>query len=390
MLDDNLPNTYLRNETLHITGRELAGKEYAILYLKSPSGKDITLGTKTASDGRFEYDYPLEESGTYEMVMSSGLGFKTSIFMNITVLDDDLFSAKKFASIAKKPNNIDKLDVERVELPDYTSLYLIHFPDNNFHTLTIKGDTGTFVYRGFGTIALRSSALKSLGTDNPVLVQVDSQESSTPFSHDTFTAPATVFKKTMILAPGYKTEQHEDITVIPEKNRLLVRGTISEGMKVRSEIIVTLPSGDVEKYPFNAADVDTDGYMKRGKSFEKNIPLGQTGLYLVEVNYDNGFAAYNGPVTYGDVLPIFPNDYDSVEKEIGNVSSSAVAAESLNFVNGVRAKSRKSALSLDDTLNNLAAIKANDMAKHHDISHTDSNGDKIGGTAKRNGIKIAG
>lgn len=61
-LDDNLPNTYLKNETLHITGKELLGKDYTILYLKSPSGKDITLGAKKGSDSRFEYDYPLEET----------------------------------------------------------------------------------------------------------------------------------------------------------------------------------------------------------------------------------------------------------------------------------------------------------------------------------------
>lgn len=45
-VDDNIPNTYLKNETFHISGKELLGKEYTILYLKSPSGKDITLGDK--------------------------------------------------------------------------------------------------------------------------------------------------------------------------------------------------------------------------------------------------------------------------------------------------------------------------------------------------------
>lgn len=45
-LDTNIPNTYLKNETLHITGKELDGKEYTVLYLKSPSGKEITLGSK--------------------------------------------------------------------------------------------------------------------------------------------------------------------------------------------------------------------------------------------------------------------------------------------------------------------------------------------------------
>ncbi len=109
----------------------------------------------------------------------------------------------------------------------------------------------------------------------------------------------------------------------------------------------------------------------------------------MEINYDNGFPAYNGPVIYGEILPVYPNAYDSVRKEVWKSDVSTAAAESLSFVNAIRMKSGKSALTLDDTLNALATIKANDMAEHKNLSHTDSNGDKINGTAKRNGIQLA-
>jgi uncharacterized protein YkwD len=62
----------------------------------------------------------------------------------------------------------------------------------------------------------------------------------------------------------------------------------------------------------------------------------------------------------------------------------------LKFVNALRAKSGKSPLVLDNILTNLATIKANDMAEHNNLSHTDSYGDKISGTAKRNHIQLAG
>lgn len=389
-LDSSIPNTYIKNETLHITGKELAGNEYTILYLKSPSGKDITLGEKKWSDGRFEYNYPLEEIGTYQIVLASGMGFNTSTFLEIMVLEDSLFSAKKLISSTKKSEKIEKLEVERKELPDLTSLYFFHFPTEDFHTLTIKSDTETFIYRGFSTIAIRSDTLKSLDPTKPVLVEVDSQESSTSFSHDTYTTPIAIFKKTMTLTPGHKEEKNENISVMEESGNLIIRGIVQEGKNVKSDIILTLPNGDVEKYTFDASSIDTDKYMKRAKVFEKTIPLKQTGLYLVEVNYDNGFAAYNGPITYGDILPVYPNDSDSVQKQISNTDDSIVALESLHFVNNIRSLSGKSALSLDDTLNNLATIKANDMALHNNLSHTDSNGNKIGGTAKLNKIMIAG
>lgn len=306
------------------------------------------------------------------------------------MLDDALFSAKKLIAPETLPKQIEKLDVERVEYTDLTAFYVFHLPASDFHTITIQGDTESFVYGGFGTIAIRSTALQSLDLEKPVSIEIVSQKSSTSFSHDTYTSPVVVFKKTMTLASGFREERNENITAVEENGNVLVRGIVMKGKNVKSDIILTLPDGNVEKYAFDRADLDTDGYMKRGRVFEKTIPLKQVGVYLVEVNYDNGFAAYNGPITYGDILAIAPNNYDGTEKKIGSADSLAVASESLAFVNQVRARSSKSALLLDDTLSRLATIKANDMAANNNLSHTDSHGDKISGTAKRNSIKIAG
>lgn len=232
--------------------------------------------------------------------------------------------------------------------------------------------------------------MRSLDTNKPVLVKIDSQESSTSFSHDTFTNPVTIFEKTMTLTPGYKEEKNENIIAREEGGNLIIRGIIPKGKNVKGSVFLTLPNGNVEKSAFDAPSIDTDGYMKREKVFEKSIPLKQAGLYHIEINYDTGFAAYNGPFTYGEILPVYPNEYDGVQKEIGKPTDSVVATESLKAVNSVRARSGKSALSLDDTLSNLAIIKANDMARHQNVSHTDSAGDTIIGTAKRNHIQIAG
>ncbi len=43
-LEQGIPNTYLKNETIHITGKNLLDRERTVFYMKSPSGKDITLG----------------------------------------------------------------------------------------------------------------------------------------------------------------------------------------------------------------------------------------------------------------------------------------------------------------------------------------------------------
>lgn len=140
---------------------------------------------------------------------------------------------------------------------------------------------------------MRSDTLKSLDSGKPVSVKIESQESSTSFSHDTYTHPVTIFDKSMILVSGHKEEKNENIVIAEENGSLVIRGIVSKGKNVKSDILLTLPNGNVEKYIFDISNIDTDGYMKREKVFEKIIPLKQTGLYLVEVNYDNGFAAYN-------------------------------------------------------------------------------------------------
>jgi hypothetical protein len=244
------------------------------------------------------------------MVVASGIGFNTSTFVEITVLDDAIFSGKKRIINTKAPEKIDKLNIERRELPDLTSLYLFHFTSPTFHTLTLTSEQETFIYKGFSTIALRSDTLASLDIHIPVSVHITSEESSTSFSHDSFTVPVVIFDKTLMLTPGYKEEKNENITTNEENGNLVINGIVQRGKNVKSEIMLTLPNGDVEKYSFGTESIDTDGYLKREKVFTKTIPLKQTGLHLVELNYDSGFAAYNGPIISGDFLPIYPNDSD--------------------------------------------------------------------------------
>ena len=140
---------------------------------------------------------------------------------------------------------------------------------------------------------MRGDALKSLDSEKPVSIKIESQESSTSFSHDTYTHPVTIFDKSMTLVSGHKEEKNENIVIAEENSNLVVRGIVSKGKNVKSDILLTLPNGNVERYTFDVSSIDTDGYMKREKVFEKIIPLKKKGFYLVEVNYDNGFAAYN-------------------------------------------------------------------------------------------------
>ncbi len=114
---------------------------------------------------------------------------------------------------AKNIQSLGKIETERVDFSISESVYLMRFPTEDFHTVTIKNDTDTLMYRGFGTVAIPASTLASFDPKKPVTIEVTSQKSSTSFSHDTYTTPATIFQKTMMLTPGYIEHKNESITL---------------------------------------------------------------------------------------------------------------------------------------------------------------------------------
>ena len=71
-MDANIPNMYLPNETLKISGVTTNGEEETLIYIITPSGKKISFGLESTNPPRFEYNYPLVEVGYYEFVGASG------------------------------------------------------------------------------------------------------------------------------------------------------------------------------------------------------------------------------------------------------------------------------------------------------------------------------
>ena len=82
----------------------------------APSGKEISISVKKSADGSFEQSYPLEEVGNYHMVIASGMGFSTTLSVDLVVLDDALFAGKKLlpgTTVAE----LQRLNTERIESP---------------------------------------------------------------------------------------------------------------------------------------------------------------------------------------------------------------------------------------------------------------------------------
>lgn len=122
-----------------------------------------------------------------------------------------------------------------------------------------------------------------------------------------------------------------------------------------------------------------------GARFTYNLT--ENGVYLVEVLYDTGFAAYLAPVQNGKVLSILPNVYDLASKEM-TTNIPWETTQMLASINAARAKKNLPTLILDSELSRLALFKAKDMADNNYIGHTDSQGGSILDTATRANVTI--
>lgn len=59
---------------------------------------------------------------------------------------------------------------------------------------------------------------------------------------------------------------------------------------------MTVPNGSVETYDFDSQYLTKEGLLKTDGLINQIIPSPADGLYVIEVNYDTGFAALNTPI----------------------------------------------------------------------------------------------
>lgn len=138
---------------------------------------------------------------------------------------------------------------------------------------------------------------------------------------------------------------------------------------------------------FDPKYLATDGTLAINNGAYFTYSMREVGVYLVEVNYDTGFAAVVTPVTYGPAFPILPNILDLTSRSVESTTT-GIVDRTLENINSLRAKQSLGTLTVDPTLTRLAQAKADDMGINNYVGHTDSTGVKIDGTAKRLGIPL--
>jgi uncharacterized protein YkwD len=156
---------------------------------------------------------------------------------------------------------------------------------------------------------------------------------------------------------------------------------------IHATAYIITPKGSVDMVGFENTPKSASEVLLSPANASFGYTLRDPGVYLVEVNYDTGFAASITPVTYGSTLAILPNALDTIDRKIES-STNGLAEVNVSAVNTLRTRSGVEILTSDATLNRLAQAKADDMASNNYVGHTDSRGESITGLAKRLQIAI--
>lgn len=188
VLQNKIPNSYLKNETLNINWELTLPWREISLKITSPTGKNITL-TKQV-DKYFSFSYPLEELWEYSVSFS----WSANIF-KIYALDDSLFSGKKF--ITQDIVKISSPNIIKEPLWKELNAYRIILKWNNYNTAIIKIGNQTYYYSWIGDIIVPESIFNNVTEIN---IKINSSKTITNFSHDFYTEPVAIFDWNVIMS----------------------------------------------------------------------------------------------------------------------------------------------------------------------------------------------
>jgi uncharacterized protein YkwD len=379
-LAPNTPNLYALGETLVIKGQTINGLSESLIYLVEPSGNIISYGQSGSS---IEYQIPLTQVGEYELVVAAGRSFSGAKSLRIEVLDPSITSKRQF--FARAPSVATPLTTERREAADLTPSFILRTPNAPINTekkLTIKTATREYSAQSMGEIALSEQELSRFTAGEVAQVRVGIRNSSTSYSLDTYSLEGEAYNERVTLAPLYTEERSVATRISVSGSRMTVALPSNTVGNIHASAYIITPSGSVDTVPFeNSAKSAAEVLLTPWKA-SFNYTMKEPGVYLVEVNYDTGFAASITPVTYGATLAILPNVLDTIDRKVES-SAAGVAESNRAAINALRTRAGAWLLASDATLTRLAQAKADDMAAGNYVGHTDSRGESIVGLAKR-------
>lgn len=182
----------------------------------------------------------------------------------------------------------------------------------------------------------------------------------------------------------FSTVEKNDVTINELKDfsttisNIDISGTTKKD--IYQEAIITKPDGSVTENNLTSTKKTTAYFgsqiIAQGNDFSFHYTPSTAGTYIIEINGKDGSAIINTPIYIKTGIPLTPDYFDihKTNEQEKNFSLTKDREDLLDLINKERAKYGLVEVEIDASLNNLAQLHSEDMAKKKYFSHIDPDG----------------
>lgn len=383
MLDHKIPNLFYQNEVYTITGSTQANVESVTALLTDKKTKKQIPFEGSLQNGRFTIPVLFENGGSYTLNIipgTVGVGYA-----DLQVMSEDYFAHKIFLPNTNPPREprFDFQDSKTTLMWDKNgnNMFRLHFRQGGTEKIFWVGNQNNFQipYGSFSDFA-----------EKPLTVLVEGARSSTDFSVDRYTEWAQASALSFTAARHeYEIYKKDQLVLHPfssflSDTTLHIEGTAK--VTLEKEVWYITPSGKTV-----SIDITQNPTLAANQSFAFDVPIAETGTYLVEINDTKGEAVFNFPFYREGSYPLVPNPRD-VRNNFVAVKTLELAKERekmLSDINAERSRLGLSPYQFESKLNSLAQSRSDDMLKRNYFAHVTPEGKTVNDLKTEYGVSGA-
>lgn len=384
-LDQAVPDHFLNSEVWEFSGRAERDEREITAFLINEAGRQYPFQAEIEATGRFSFPIYFPAPGKYSLGLALGSQGE-SIIQTIWVLDDKCGKTSEMDDSLAPPTEV----AVKVEEGNF-KLDWENSSDYELTKVTFKQGEREKIY-----IVHQKNSLVPHYADfdgwqaGPVEIELQTAdlESESILSEKTLSwSPAAHVgvKVTQHLPYDFNQEAIQFLDIpskLESKEPFVIQ--VDPLTNLNEKAFITLPSGEIETHnlmsPSHNSLVNDYGVRVLPAAAEDvelaYIPKQTQGVHVFEINDETGRAVLNIPIYPEEVYPLLPNPIDLtiLQDKALDSNLNLVRLHMLSLVNEDRTKEGLNELKIDPSLNQLAQMKAEDMAEKGYISHWNEDG----------------
>lgn len=378
-LDENIPNTFYKNEIYVIKGSVSGEEETVTIIFSNLDDTNNVFYRDTLTNSRFEIPISFNDTGNFKIGIIPGESGTTQA-KQISVLPEITTNS----SLNTAPAAATSLSLS---FADDTTFVNFKGTNNTLKKIVFKQGAKSKTYLSRQNISKIPIIYKDFSNfkEGQVSFTVEQAFTSGSSSLTLDSAFTKSTEKTFTATTHQYTLNSKDkiTSAPPEKtssvSKISFSGTNQSDIYIEAYVIK--PDGQVDSFEMTTTGSTTTylskDVLKSGGSFTFEYTPSSTGTYIIEINGKDGQAVLNHPVYIGGETPLLPDYFDLNVREIkeNDMSLSEMRTELLSQINESRNELNLPSISLANDLNTLAQAHGQDMVDNDFFGHVNGDGE---------------